>query len=121
MLKKRIKSFGYAIKGISTLFSTQINARIHAMALIIVVLMGFYYHINGHEWTIIILTSAMVLSAEAMNTAIEFVVDMVSPDYHILAEKAKDVAAAAVLLAAIGAIIIGLLIFLPKIELGWLN
>ena len=60
--------------------------------------------------------SALVLSAEAMNTAVEFVVDLVSPHYHPLAGKAKDVAAAAVLLAAFGAVIIGLIIFLPKIE-----
>jgi diacylglycerol kinase len=115
MLRKRIESFGYAFKGIATLFTTQINARIHAVVLTFVVLAGFYFKIERTEWLVITLVAALVLSAEAMNTAVEFVVDLVSPDYHPLAGKAKDVAAAAVLLAAFGAIIVGLIVFLPKI------
>ena len=74
-----------------------------------------YFKIERTEWLSITLVAALVLSAEAMNTAIEFVVDLVSPDYHPLAGKAKDVAAAAVLLAAFGAIIVGLIVFVPKI------
>lgn len=116
MLRKRIESFGYAFKGIATLFTSQPNARIHAAVLSLVVLAGFYFHIERSEWLTIVLISALVLSVEAMNTAVEFAVDLVTPDYHHLAEKAKDVAAAAVLLAAFGAVIIGLIIFLPKIE-----
>jgi diacylglycerol kinase len=115
MLRKRIESFGYAFKGIATLFKTQINARIHAVVLTLVVLAGLYFNIERTEWLVITLVAALVLSAEAMNTAVEFVVDLVSPDYHPLAGKAKDVAAAAVLLAAFGAIIVGLIIFLPKV------
>ena len=116
MLRKRIESFGYAFKGIATLFSSQPNARIHATVLSLVVLAGFYFQIERSEWLTIVLISALVLSAEAMNTAVEFVVDLVSPHYHPLAGKAKDVAAAAVFLAAFGAVVIGLIIFLPKIE-----
>ena len=115
MLKNRIKSFGYAYQGLATLFKTQIHARIHLTALIIVVVAGFYFKISTTEWCFVALTSAIVLAAEAMNTAIEFIVDLVSPQYHDLAGKAKDVAAASVLLAAIGAIVVGFLIFLPKI------
>ena len=114
-LKKRIKSFGYAFKGLATLFKTQANARIHLIALCGVTAAGFFFHINTTEWSLIALVSASVLAAEAMNTAIEFVVDLVSPHYHDLAGKAKDVAAAAVLLTAFGAITVGLIIFLPKI------
>jgi diacylglycerol kinase len=114
MLRKRIESFGYAFKGIATLFKTQINARIHAVVLTLVVLAGLYFNIERTEWLVITLVAALVLSAEAMNTAVEFVVDLVSPDYHPLAGKAKDVAAAAVLLAAFGAIIVGLIIFAPR-------
>ena len=114
MLRKRIESFGYAIKGIATLFISEPNARIHAAVLSLVILAGFYFQIERSEWLTIVLISALVLSAEAMNTAIEFVVDLVSPDYHPLAGKAKDVAAAAVLLAAFGAVVIGLIIFLEK-------
>jgi diacylglycerol kinase len=115
MLKKRIKSFGYAFKGIATLFQTQPNARIHLTALVGVIMAGFFFKITTTEWCLIALVSASVLAAEAVNTAIEFVVDLVSPDYHDLAGKAKDVAAAAVLLMAFGAIAVGLIIFLPKI------
>jgi diacylglycerol kinase len=116
MLQERIKSFGYAFKGIATLFATQINARIHAAVLTGVVVAGFYFKIEKTEWLSITLVAALVLSAEAMNTAVEFVVDLVSPDYHPLAGKAKDVAAAAVLLAAFGAIVVGLIIFLPRMR-----
>ena len=117
MLQKRIKSFGHAFKGMAILFGSQPNARIHAVALSLVVVAGLYFKIDKTEWLTIVLISALVLSAEAMNTAVEFVVDLISPDYHPLAGKAKDVAAAAVLLAAFGAVIIGLIIFLPKILL----
>jgi diacylglycerol kinase len=115
MLQKRIKSFGYAFKGIASLFASQPNARIHAVVLSFVVAAGFYFKIDKTEWLAVVLIAALVLSAEAMNTAVEFVVDLVSPDYHPLAGKAKDVAAGAVLLAAFGAVVVGLIIFLPKI------
>jgi diacylglycerol kinase len=116
MMKKRIDSFVYAFKGIYTLFATQANARIHGAVLILILIFGFYFHLSATEWCLIILASAAVLSAEAMNTALEFVVDLVSPEYHDLAGKAKDVAAAAVLISAIGAAITGFIIFLPKLK-----
>jgi diacylglycerol kinase len=115
MLKKRIDSFNYAFKGIAVLFKTQINARIHLVALVAVILAGFFFKINATEWCLVALSCASVLAAEAMNTAVEFVVDLVSPQYNELAGKAKDVAAAAVLLMTFGAICVGLIVFLPKI------
>jgi diacylglycerol kinase (ATP) len=114
-LKKRVQSFGFAIKGLQTLFVTQANARVHALAIVVVTALGFYFNINKNEWCSVVLAFSLVLSAEALNTAIEFVVDLVSPQYHPLAGKAKDVAAAAVLITAMGAVIVGLIIFLPKI------
>jgi diacylglycerol kinase (ATP) len=113
--KQRIKSFGFALKGIKTLVKTQVNARIHLFAVVCVSIAGWYFHINNTEWCLVIFAFAAVLAAEALNTAIEFVVDLVSPDYHPLAGKAKDVAAAAVLLTAIGSAIIGMIIFIPKV------
>ena len=101
----------------ATLFKTQPNARIHLIAIILVTVVGFLLKISTTEWCITVLAFAMVLAAEAFNTAIEFVVDLASPDYHPLAGKAKDVAAAAVLITAIGAAIIGMIIFLPKLLL----
>ena len=114
-LTSRIKSFSYAFKGLAVLFTTQANARIHLLALIVVVVGGFYFNLSIVEWCLCSLCIGMVLAAEAMNTAIESIVDLVSPDYHPLAGRAKDVAAAAVLLTAISAAIVGGLIFLPKI------
>jgi len=114
-LKKRTASFLYAFKGLKDLFKNQPNARIHAAAAVLVVLTGFYFHISRTEWIAVTLCIVMVLGLEAMNTALENLTDLVSPDFHPLAGKAKDVAAAAVLLAAMGTVIVALIIFLPKI------
>jgi len=114
-LKKRTASFLYAFKGLKDLFKNQPNARIHAAAAVLVVLAGFYFHISRTEWIAVTLCIVMVLGLEAMNTALENLTDLVSPGFHPLAGKAKDVAAAAVLLAAMGTVIVALIIFLPKI------
>ncbi len=114
-LKKRIESFGFAFKGIATLIRTQDNARIHLFAIFIVSILGFLLKLSTIEWCFIIFAFVLVLAAEAFNTAIEFIVDLVSPHYHPLAGKAKDVAAAAVLITAVGAAIIGMIIFGPKL------
>jgi len=115
MLKERLNSFRYAFKGIADLLKSQTNARIHLIATIGVLTAGYLLELSLNEWCLIILCIAIVFSAEAANTALEYLTDLVSPDYHQLAGKAKDAAAAAVLLAAIGAAIVGLIIFLPKI------
>ena len=117
MFRKRINSFKFAFQGVFELFRSQPNARIHLFAAVLVILAGFYFQINSTEWCLIVLAIFLVLAAEAFNTALEYLTDLVSPDYHPLAGKTKDVAAAGVLLTAIGAAIIGLLIFLPKIIL----
>ena len=116
MLKKRLKSFKFAFKGIAELFRSEPNARIHLLATIVVFIAGFYFQVSTPEWCLLTLCIALVLSAEAVNTAIEKLTDLVSPDFHPLAGKAKDVAAAAVLLVAMGTIIVGALIFIPKIQ-----
>lgn len=113
MLHARIKSFSYAIKGIKTLFASQINARIHLLAMCITIGAGFFFGVNRTEWIILTACITLVLAAEAFNTAIEFLTDLASPDFHPLAAKAKDTAAAAVLICAIGAVVIGLLVFIP--------
>lgn len=113
-LIKRLNSFRYAIQGVFELFYTQPNARIHLAAAVIAISAGFFFHISNTEWCLIILCIAAVISAEACNTALELLTDLVSPNHHPLAGKAKDVAAAAVLMAALGALGVGLIIFLPK-------
>jgi diacylglycerol kinase len=114
-LQQRIKSFGYAFKGIKVLFQTQTHAKIHALAAILVILAGFYFQISLIEWCLIVICIASVTAAEGINTALETLTDLVSPDFHPFAGRAKDVAAGAVLLLAIGAAIVACLIFIPKI------
>ena len=119
MFKKRIESFKFAFAGIAHFVKSEPNVIIHLIAAVVAVCMGFFFAINSVEWCLVIFAIGLVLSAEAFNTAIEYLTDLVSPDYHELAGKTKDVAAAAVLMSAITAAIVGLLIFLPKI-LDWL-
>lgn len=120
MLKKRLNSFRYAFQGIGRLFRTQPNAKIHLVATSVVVAGGFYFEISTVEWCLATLAIASVLAAEAFNTAIEDLTDLVSPGQHPLAGHAKDLAAGAVLLVAIGAAVVGVFIFLPKI-LDWIS
>ena len=115
MWKKRLESFKYAFAGIVDLVKTQPNAKIHLFIASFVILAGIFFSISITEWCLIIISISMVLAAEAFNTALEFLTDLVSPNYHQLAGKTKDVAAAGVLICAIGTALLGLVIFLPKI------
>ena len=120
MLKKRLQSFIYAFRGWKMVLQGEPNARIHLAFAAIVVLLGIIFRINPTEWRWLILCITFVLAAESLNTAVEAIVDLVSPQQHPLAGKAKDTAAGAVLLLAIGAAAIGLSIFLPYIR-AWLQ
>lgn len=118
-VRERIKSFQYAFQGIWTMISSQPNVLIHLTVMIGVIIGGFFLRVSLLEWCVLIISISMVLAAEGFNTAIEFLTDLVSPNYHPLAGKTKDVAAGAVLITAIGAAAVGLIIFLPKL-LSWL-
>jgi len=109
----RIRSFKCAFKGIGVMISSQHNAWIHAAATVIVIVVSFYLRLSKPEWCWIILAIISVWTAEALNTAFEFLTDVASPEFHPLAEKAKDVAAGAVLISAIGSILIGMVILGP--------
>jgi diacylglycerol kinase len=111
----RIKSFGFAIEGVITFFKTQHNALIHIVAATVVIVLGFVLKANCNEWCWLIIAIAMVIITEMLNTAIEFLCDVVSPEIHPQIKKVKDVSAAAVLIASIAAVAIGLIVFLPKI------
>ena len=108
-------SFKYAFSGIIQFFIHTHNAWIHLVATIVVVFGGFVFNISKPEWLFLIVAMGMVWVAEAFNTAIEFLVNLVSPDYNKLAGSVKDIAAGAVLLAAICSAIIGLILFIPHI------
>ncbi len=115
-IKKRIQSFTYAFKGLFDFFSGRHpHAIIHLTAVLLVTLAGFYFNITRVEWMLVLLCFALVLSLEAINSSLEYLVDLASPDYHPLAAKAKDIAAAAVLIAAFITVLIAALIFIPKI------
>ena len=114
-IRKRANSFLYAFRGIATLIRTQPNAVIHLFATIAVLILGWYFKLSAGEWLAILLSIALVWMAEAFNTALEFLTDLVSPDYHPLAGKAKDVAAAGVLMASIFAVAVGIIVFGPKL------
>jgi diacylglycerol kinase (ATP) len=116
----RVRSFADAAAGLCHVFATQTNARIHAVATLLVVGCGFFFGLIAVEWALVIGAIALVWTAEALNTAVESVADLASPERHPLAGRAKDAAAGAVLVASIGAALIGMCIFGPKI-LAWLG
>ena len=114
-IKKRLKSFGFACNGIARTIVSQHNMWIHLVAALLVVASGFLLKINRVEWLFVIFAIGMVLSAEIFNSAIEVLTDLVSPGKDPKAGLVKDMAAGAVLVAAITSAVIGLLIFAPKI------
>ncbi|MES2517620.1 MAG: diacylglycerol kinase family protein [Bacteroidota bacterium] len=109
---KFIKSVPHAFRGIMSLIRNDNNFRIHLLAVIVVIISGFGIEFSEGEWLAVILTMGGVLALEAVNTAIETVVDLVSPEFHPLAKKAKDVAAGAVLIFVFGALAVASLILL---------
>ncbi len=111
----RLRSFKYAFEGLWYVIRTQHNAWIHAVFTVAVLVLGFWLRVTPFEWALLVLCMMAVWMGEFLNTAVEAVVDMVSPEFHPLAKTAKDVAAAAVLLGAIGSAIVGLIIFGPRL------
>lgn len=113
-MRKRILSFGYAFKGIWAVLKSEPNMKIHFFIAVLVIICGFIFSISLVEWLFCILCFGLVIGAEMINTAIENIVNLVSPEQNELAGKAKDIAAGAVLVCAIFSAIVGLIIFVPK-------
>ncbi len=111
----RARSFRHAWRGIGIIFRTQHNAWIHAVIGAAVVVLGVWLEITHLEWGLIILAITAVLAAEGFNTALEIDIDLTSPDEHPYARDTKDVAAGAVLLTVIGAVVVGVLVFVPHL------
>lgn len=114
-VKKRLQSFKYAINGLKILFKEEHNARVHLAVAIIVIIGGIVFSVSIVEWIILCFAIGLVISFEIINSAIENLADFVSPQYHNLIKKVKDLSAAAVLVSTISSIIAGILIFLPKV------
>lgn len=111
----RVKSFGYAFEGCWYVLRTQYNTWIHAAATVVVVVLGLWLEINRVEWGLVTLAIMAVWMGEIFNTAVEAIVDLASPEFHPLAKIAKDVAAAGVLIAAIGSIVVAVIVFGPPL------
>jgi diacylglycerol kinase len=110
-----VKSFYFAFSGWIYVIRTQNNFRVHIIATVVVILISALLHIEKLEWIAIILIIGMVWITEFFNTSIEVLVDLVSPDYHPLAKVCKDVAAGSVLVTALVAVLVGAIIFLPRL------
>ena len=111
----RVKSLVCAMQGVVQLVRTQPNARLHLLATVLVCAAGFYVGLDRIEWLWIIVAIVLVWSAEAFNTALELLADVLHPQQHPGIGRAKDMAAGAVLIAAVGAAVIGILVFLPHL------
>jgi len=113
-IKKRFLSFIPAFKGLFWLFKNEANAQVHLIATFVVIIAGFYFKIDQKDWLFLCFAIGLVISAEALNTSIEKLVDLLHPQNHKQAGLVKDLAAAGVLVATIIAVIIGVLVFVPK-------
>ncbi len=115
-ISDRVKSFGYALRGLDFMLRTQHNAWIHLAATAAVTLAGIVLRISAEDWRWIVLAIGLVWVAEIVNTAFEHLCDVVQPEFHISVKTAKDVAAGAVLIAAIAAAVVGVLVLWPYVR-----
>ena len=114
-LVDRLKSFRAAFHGTGTLLKYEHNARIHLVILVIVIIAGILFRISGSEWLAILFVTGLVFASECFNTAVEYLADLITDEQNDNIRKAKDVAAAGVLISAVIAVITGLIIFIPEI------
>ena len=110
-----LRSFGYAFEGVAYILRTQRNARIEIAIAIAALALGAWLGISVVEWAVLVITIALVMALEWMNTSLELAVSLASPERHPSAKAAKDVAAACVLLGAIASLVVALVIFLPRL------
>jgi diacylglycerol kinase (ATP) len=114
----RIRSGTHAVHGIIEMLRSQHNAWVHAVATLCIIVAGGVFGISNIQWCLLVLVVTTVWVAEGLNTAFEFLCDVASPEFHPLVKKSKDVAAGAVLLSAVGAVIVGMIIFIPYL-ISW--
>jgi diacylglycerol kinase len=110
-----VRSFGYAFEGVALMLRSQPNFLVHVCAALVAIVLGLVLHLGPTEFALLFLTIAVVLVVECVNTALETLCDLVSPEYHPLVKRAKDVSAAGVLIAAIGSVAIALALYLPRL------
>lgn len=115
LLRRRVASFGHAVRGVGAALRSEVHLQFHAVATAVVLGAGWFFELSLTEWALVALAVAGVWAAELFNTALEALTNLASPGYHPLAGRAKDVAAGAVLLAALGALAVGGCVFGPKV------
>jgi diacylglycerol kinase (ATP) len=113
-IKGRLKSIGFAVKGAIKLITTEHSVMVQSSLAVLMIIAGFYFHISREEWIMQILAFGLVLSIESLNTAVEKMADFIHPEFHSKIGFIKDIAAGAVMFAAMAAIAVGLLIYVPK-------
>jgi diacylglycerol kinase (ATP) len=109
----RVQSFKWAFRGVGIMLKSQQNAWIHAVASVLVLITGAFFCLTAQQWCWLVLAIMAVWTAEALNTALELLADAATPEFHPLVEKAKDVAAGAVLISAMGSVVIGIIVLGP--------
>ena len=112
---KEVKRFGAAGSGLKLFFRTEVHAKVHGFAALMAIGMGFLFHIERLEWALLMFCIVLVIGLEIINTTIEVLCDKIEPHYDLQIKAVKDMAAGAVLVAAIGSLLIGCFIFLPKV------
>lgn len=110
----RLKSVGFAVKGALKLITTEHSVMVQSSLAVLMIIAGFYFKIDRYEWMMQILAFGLVLGVESLNTAVEKIADFIHPEYHERIGFIKDIAAGAVMFAALAAIAVGLLIYVPK-------
>ena len=115
-VSREAESFACALRGIASLLRSEVHARIHLVATVVVIVLGWWAGITSGQWIAVVLAIGLVWVAEALNTAIEYVADLAHPDEHPEVRKLKDLSAAAVLFASLIALIVGLLVFWPRLR-----
>jgi diacylglycerol kinase len=114
--KSRVESFRFALNGLCALLKYEHNSRIHLAGALVAIILGLILKLNWAEWSLIILVIGLVFITELLNSAVESLADHINPEWNELIKKAKDYSAAAVLISAIISVIIGAVIFIPKIS-----
>jgi diacylglycerol kinase (ATP) len=113
-LSGRFKSMGFALKGAFKLITTEHSVMVQSSLAVLMIIAGFYFEIDRYEWIMQILTFGLVLSIEGLNTAVEKIADFIHPEFHDRIGFIKDIAAGAVMFAALSALAVGMLIYIPK-------
>ena len=112
----RLRSLRHAARGVALMARTQHNARIHLAATLLVLALGWWLRIGAADWRWLVLAITLVWAAEAMNTAFEYLCNVVSPEFSPMVRNAKDIGAGAVLICSVGAAVLGVLVFLPYLQ-----